>query len=1056
MQQLWASVLGIEAQRIRLDDSFFRLGGDSIAAMKLVGEARRMGMHLSVADIFRNPILADLAGLDYSHSGSPAEEILPFSLLGEEADVATVREEAAASCNVDVGLVEDLYPCSPLQEGLLSLTSKRAGDYIMQGVLELRADMSEETFRTAWERIDSKLGLLQAVMAEDIRWTEAEELQEYLKKDRSVSMGLGDPLTRYAIVKEAEGGKRWMVWTIHHALYDGWSLHRILDAVAEVCNGGVVKKQPGFHAFVKYLGQQDQDAAAAYWHSALADCQAAPFPPLPAAVQQPVADAMMDYQCPPLPKAPSDTTTSTLVRAAWSIIASRYTNSDDVVLGSTITGRNAPVAGIEAMIGPTIATVPVRVRVTSDQTVSAFLNALQQQATDMIPYEQTGLQRIAKVAAGARHACGFQTLLVVQPGDIARESNNVLGNWRGHSELQDFTTYGMMLQCTLAAEGIRITVSFDERAVEEWLVKKLLDQFSYVMWQLARADSETMIADIDALTPEDRQELWVSNCEIPAVVDRCVHDLFAEQAMARPEAPAICAWDGELTYGELDALSTRLASHLVGLGVKPEDIVPLCFEKSMWTVVAMLAVMKAGGAFAPLNPEHPRTRHKEIVMQTGATVVLTSEQYATLWEHADHTVAIVSGPSINQLFSRVDVTLLMVKTSNPAYVMFTSGSTGTPKGVVLEHRAVSTSCLGHGKALGLAPHSRALQFASYTFDACINEIITTLVLGGCVCVPSEDDRRNDLVKAINTMDINWAFLTSTVARLLGPEGVSSLQTLTLGGEKVTYNDWKIWVGHVQVMIAYGPTECCVWCTSYPAVQSFNSGTIGKSIASVGWVVDPEDHHKLAPIGSIGELLVEGPILARGYLNDVEKTNASFIYNPAWLLKGSAGHPGRQGRMYKTGDLVYYGPDGNLVYVGRKDEQVKVRGQRVELGEIEHNMQRCIPEAKQIAVEVILPGGERDNAMLAAFLQLDIETDSAILTDKAVETGSLARVILPVEADKKLAERLPSYMEATAGDRGVVLSSAAGGDADIKSGTETTAIDRGRKGDAAAMGEGAGN
>ncbi|KAF2471471.1 amino acid adenylation, partial [Lindgomyces ingoldianus] len=1022
MQQLWARVLGIEPESIGLDDSFFRLGGDSIAAMKLVSEARRMGLHLSVADIFRHPTLSALAGLDYHHSDSAAEDIPPFSLLGEVVDGATIREEAAVSCSVDAGLVEDLYPCSPLQEGLVSLTSKRAGDYIMQGVLELRSDIDEEAFRAAWGHVvrsmtvlrtrivqNSKLGLLQAVIAEDIRWTEAKELEEYLEKDKSVSMGLGDPLTRYTIVKEAQGGRRWMVWTVHHALYDGWSLPRVIDAVTKAYTEGVVEQQPGFHAFAKYLSQQDHEAAAAYWHAALTDCQAAPFPPLPAVVQQPVADAMMDYQCPPLPKAPSDTTTSTLIHAAWAVIASRYTNSDDVVFGTTVTGRNAPVAGIEAMIGPTIATVPVRVRVAGKQTVSAFLKALQQQATDMIPYEQTGLQRIAKVGAGARHACGFQTLLVVQPARDAARSDQLLGELLDRSELQEFSTYGLMLQCTLAAEGIRITASFDERAVEEWLVKKLLDQFSYIMQQLARADPETIIADINALTPGDREELWASNREIPAAVDRCVHDLFEEQARARSEAPAVCAWDGELTYSELDALSTRLASHLVGLGVKPEDIVPLCFEKSMWTVVAMLAVLKAGGAFASLNPEHPRTRHEEILKQTGATLILTSTQCSLLWKFTARSVFAVSESTINKLPLQTGELHSTVTANNAAYVIFTSGSTGIPKGVVLEHQALSTSCLNHGKALGFTPYTRALQFASYTFDACVAEILTTLVHGGGVCVPSEDSRRNDLTNTINSMNVNWLFLTPSVARVIDPTEVPSLTTLALGGEWVDHVDWKKWMNHAEMMTVYGPTECCIFSSACFRPLEFKSGTIGKSIASVSWVVDPEDHNKLHPVGSIGELLIEGPILARGYLNDIEKTNAAFINDPAWLLEGGEGHPGRHGRMYKTGDLVYYGPGGNLVYVGRKDEQVKVRGQRVELGEIEHHLRECIPEVKLMTVEVIMPKGQNQNAMLAAFLQLDVKIESALLTDKPTETSSLARVIFPVEADKKLAERLPGYM-----------------------------------------------
>ncbi len=239
-------------------------------------------------------------------------------------------------------------------------------------------------------------------------------------------MDLGDPLTRYAFIKEGQRGKRWFVGTIHHVLYDGWSLPRIVDAVTTIYNGGTVEKQPDFHAFIQYLGQQDPEASALYWQSALA---------LTARRRRSLRHyrwsssrwQMRQYpiNAQRFPITRSDTTTSTLVRAAWAIIASRYTNSDDVVFGATVTGRHAPVAGeIEAMIGTTIATVPVRARVWDDQLVSAFLRAMQQQSTEMIPYEQTGLQRISKLGADAQHACGFQTLLVVQPVDNISEDED--------------------------------------------------------------------------------------------------------------------------------------------------------------------------------------------------------------------------------------------------------------------------------------------------------------------------------------------------------------------------------------------------------------------------------------------------------------------------------------------------------------------------------------------------------------------------------------------------------------------------------------------------------
>ncbi|EXM12396.1 hypothetical protein FOTG_19103 [Fusarium oxysporum f. sp. vasinfectum 25433] len=814
--------------------------------MKLAAEARKECFQLTVADVFEQPRLCNLARLSQNFESIIVEEIKAFSLLGPGVDVSQVRADVAAGCDLDASMIQDSYPCSTLQEGLLSLSLKRPGDYIMQGVLELSVDINEDAFRAAWEQVvrssavlrtrivqHSELGLLQVITADGMRWVEADDLDAYLAEDKlGTSSLLGAPLARYALVKESLGKRRWFVWAMHHALYDGQTLPRIVDAVQKAYMGGELEKEVGFNTFIKYLGQQNQEAAVAYWRANLANCIATPFPSLQSTAKHPISDAIVEYQCPPLAKVSSDTTTSTLIRAAWAILASQYTNSDDVVFGATVSGRNAPVVGIEAMLGPTIATVPVRVCLERDQAVSTFLKVLQRQSTEMIPFEQTGIQQITKMGTGPRHACNFQTLLVIHPTEEGFKTNGLLGTWRSSSELQSFTTYALMIQCILTTEGIKITASFDPRAIEQQQADKMLGQFSFIMQQLAiaAANDQTVIANIKTLTTGDRQLLWMWNREVPPAVERCVHDLFIEQARARPDAPAIHAWDGEMTYSELDELSSRLAGHLVDLGIKTEDIVPLCFEKSIWTVVAMLAVLKAGGAFTSLDPDHPRSRHEEILKQINARVVLTSAQCSALLVGPRRTIVAVSETAMHQLSNDTTLAHSVARPNHIAYVIFTSGSTGIPKGIVMEHEAVSTGCLSHGKMLAFGGHTRALQFSSYTFDVCIAEIITTLIYGGTVCVPSEVDRRDNLAQIIHGMDANWAFLTPSVARLLEPTVELSLETLVFGGEQINSTDWERWEGYVRRMNGYGPTECCI-CSSFSDPQEFVSGKIGKSIAS---------------------------------------------------------------------------------------------------------------------------------------------------------------------------------------------------------------------------------
>lgn len=332
IQQLMARVLCIDLDRIGLDDSFSQLGGDSIAAMKLVALARDEDIRLTVANIFQYSKLIQLAAVAQEHVHVPNDNIVPFSLLVDEVDATQTHHEVAVMCDIDRGIFEDIYPCSPLQEGLMSLTVKRPGDYIMQTVLELREGVDETASGIAWEKtvqsfrilrtrivIHDTLGLLQAVMAEKIKWADADDLATYLAQDKLSSMQLGKPLARYGLVRDTRREKKWLVWTIHHAIYDGWALSHILSAVQTAYNGAEPGKQLGSNSFIKYLRQMDEDALAAYWRTTLSDCDANIFPPLASGVQQPVADATAEYCCPPLPKGTSNTTISTLVRAAWAI-----------------------------------------------------------------------------------------------------------------------------------------------------------------------------------------------------------------------------------------------------------------------------------------------------------------------------------------------------------------------------------------------------------------------------------------------------------------------------------------------------------------------------------------------------------------------------------------------------------------------------------------------------------------------------------------------------------------------------------------------------------------
>ncbi|KAF4226748.1 hypothetical protein CNMCM8980_008186 [Aspergillus fumigatiaffinis] len=319
----------------------------------------------------------------------------------------------------------------------------------------------------------------------------------------------------------------------------------------------------------------------------------------------------------------------------------------------------------------------------------------------------------------------------------------------------------------------------------------------------------------------------------------------------------------------------------------------------------MLGVMKAGGAFVLLDPAHPAARLQGICQTVSASIVVASATQAPTAEPWAARVVAVGTDEVTWR-STNDACKSSVTPNTALYAVFTSGSTGSPKGAVIPHASFSTGALTHGNHLSLTHQSRVLQFASYGFDVSISDHLTTLIFGGCVCVSSEEALRNDLVKCMSTHKVNWAHITPSVVRSLQPREVPGLELLALIGEPMSQMDVYTWARQVRLVNSYGPAECSVVSSTYRAEHAQSEARIvGRGLGCVCWIVDPQEHGTLLPIGALGELLIEGPIVGRGYLNDPEKTAAAFVDPPAWLRTFRAAHPGNPGgdRVYKTGDLV---------------------------------------------------------------------------------------------------------------------------------------------------------
>lgn len=509
-----------------------------------------------------------------------------------------------------------------------------------------------------------------------------------------------------------------------------------------------------------------------------------------------------------------------------------------------------------------------------------------------------------------------------------------------------------------------------------------------------------------SLPERDLEQLWRWNAVVPDNIQRCMHDIISEQASQRPQDVAVQSWDGSLTYSKLDELSSQLALHLRFLGVDTGITVPLCFEKSMWAVVALLAVMKAGAAFSLTDPSQPEARLKTIVEQTGAMLVITSALQSPLGAKIapGGTVVTVSQATFDANLQLSSEPLPEVSPSSLMYVIFTSGSTGKPKGVSISHENYTSGAIPRAAAVGYKSTSRVFDFPSYAFDVSIDCMVCTLACGGQICVPSEQGRMNDLSGAIRESKANMVHMTPSVARVLDSDIIPSLDVLGLGGEAVSSSDAAAWSKSTSLIIAYGPSECTVGCTINNTLHL--STGIGKGVGGTTWLVDPEDHNILVPVGEVGELLIEGPVVGIGYLGEPAKTAEVFVKDPTWLTAGHGSYPGRHGRLYKTGDIVRYESNfsGSIEFVGRKDQQVKLRGQRVELTEVEHHLQTCLPTGVKVAAEVIKP--ENGSPTLVAFLAEKLRdgfTDE-LFADPSPELAAALDAI-----DTTMAAKVPRYM-----------------------------------------------
>lgn len=651
---------------------------------------------------------------------------------------------------------------------------------------------------------------------------------------------------------------------------------------------------------------------------------------------------------------------SHLFLAAWALTLLRYSQTDAVVFGFDDDKSVWPVR------------ITLSTRSTLQQLFSQIADCTSRfdqysSISDCIP-SRTGDD-------GATKLQKLGSILRLEQQGTARK-----GSW---SPIHNGTRpqCAVILNCRLIMPGkeAELSLAYAEKVLSSGQATWLLGQYIHTLSAIQQHSRDEIISDLDLCPSEDRLQIQRWNGAAVSPVSQCIHEVIQEVARGNPYAPAIEGWDSAFTYGELIDAALKLASQLQAKGVQIETTVPLCFERSAWTVVAILAVLRAGGAFMLLDPHHPEERLKSMIERVDDVrslgSIVCSQAQLQLCTRLSASVIVVDAVHLAEWPVLLEPLATHVGPENTAMIQHTSGTTGFPKGIEVTHGSYCSSVHAHGAEFGIGPDSRVYQFASYSFDACLSEIVTSLMKGACILIPRETDRTDRLAESITELGANWLVLTPSTLRLLQPQDIPTVETLVVGGERVDQDIMDTWAPHVKLFQVWGPSETGVYATS-EHISAGNKdlrslGCIGRPLGCRIWIVDPAHVGHLAPIGCVGELVVEGPTVARGYVTDPNKENPAFIEACNW-----SGDIDRNIRAYRTGDFGRYDSDGSIIFVGRKDSQVKYHGQRIELAEIEQNI-TSQPSVKHCVV--LLPRSGPYAESIVAILEFQQTTSRNMFT-----------------------------------------------------------------------------
>ncbi|MCM3008271.1 plipastatin non-ribosomal peptide synthetase PpsC [Bacillus subtilis] len=896
--------------------------------------------------------------------------------------------------------IQDIYPLSFMQEGMLfhSLYDEQSRAYFEQASFTINGQLDLERFQKSMDAVFDRYDIFRTafiyknvakprqvvlkqrhcpVHVEDISHLNEKDKEHcteaFKEQDKSRGFDLQtDVLMRISILKWAPDHYV-CIWSHHHILMDGWCLGIVIKDFLHIYQAlgkgqfpDLPPVQP-YGTYIKWLMQQDREEAAEYWKKRLQHFEKAS--PLPKRTDQ-MSDGTLQQITFTIPEketselqkiaAACGATLNTVFQALWGIMLQKFNRRDDAVFGSVISGRPSELKDVENMVGLFINTIPIRVQ--SDfLSFSDLVSGMQKDMTEAEAYSYFPLYDIQAQSALKQELIDHIIVFENTPTQQEIEELNQAGSFDfsvKDFEMEEVTNYRCSVK-VIPGRTLYVRIHFHTGTYQPNMMSEIKDYLQHMISDVI-SDPSLPVSKMTLLDEDKTRKIVSQNNRTVSVSPKAptLHGLFERQAAVTPERPAIRFSGGLLTYAELDMYASRLAAHLAARGVTNESIVGVLSERSPDMLIAVLAVLKAGGAYLPLDPAYPKERLSYMLKDSGASLLLTqpgcsAPNFSGETLEVDMT-SLASEKAENHLFTPADGGSL-------AYVIYTSGSTGQPKGVAVEHRQAVSFLTGMQYQFPLSEDDIVMVKTSFSFDASVWQLFWWALSGASAYLlpPGWEKDSALIVQAIHQEKVTTAhFIPAMLNSFLDQAEIerlrdsTSLKRVFAGGEPLaprTAARFASVLPQVSLIHGYGPTEATVDAAFYVLDPERDRDRlripIGKPVPGARlYVLDP--HLAVQPSGVAGELYIAGAGVARGYLNRPALTEERFLEDPFY--------PGE--RMYKTGDVARWLPDGNIEFLGRTDDQVKIRGYRIEPGEIEAAL-RNIEGVREAAVTVRTDSGE---------------------------------------------------------------------------------------------------